>query len=470
MNSTGCRLNPPILSKVGFGHQIRGHIFSFCVLFLFIFGCGYPERPKVITTSSIESFRPSSPREVNSVEQALAAIITVCREDLKLPIVKSFEAKLYKNSQSFASFGVDWRAFPVDVADVAAFAGGTKMHIDLQKINANSGWATFIWLLAHEYGHNIHYEVAGVIPRTHAWFNEGFAEWVAAKTFDALGWQDYHHSIHRVTQETSRQLDLLPRLASLHDIQAWRRTSGFTHGRIRTYSLALVAIDRLIQGKKLASAVQLLSANVFNEHFGNSYDHFDQDLTTYLVGQRRHSNDDDRIDSPRWKAGDKWSYELRRPGQKVVVEREFIRRDTFAGIPSYVIKTGAAESFYAIDSLALIATKKNGRYTYRVSNIDQVITWPLRANKEWQNNFTRENIEVGATRTVRLLMRVVGFENVEVKAGILRTVKIEAYGYSSGRLLAEYWYSPQAKWFAKSRIYDRDFSLVEEELVSFKVQ
>ncbi len=67
-------------------------------------------------------------------------------------------------------------------------------------------------------------------------------------------------------------------------------------------------------------------------------------------------------------------------------------------------------------------------------------------------------------------MRVVGFENVEVKAGTLRTAKIEAYGYSSGRLLAEYWYSPQAKWFAKSRIYDRDFSLVEEELVSFKVQ
>lgn len=67
-------------------------------------------------------------------------------------------------------------------------------------------------------------------------------------------------------------------------------------------------------------------------------------------------------------------------------------------------------------------------------------------------------------------MRVVGFENVDVKAGMLRTVKIEAYGYSSGRLVAEYWYSPQAKWFAKSRIYDRDFSLVEEDLVSFKVQ
>jgi hypothetical protein len=115
----------------------------------------------------------------------------------------------------------------------------------------------------------------------------------------------------------------------------------------------------------------------------------------------------------------------------------------------------------------LVATKTNGQYTYRVSNIDQVIYWPLRANNKWRNGFTREDTEVGATRSTRLSMRAVGFENVEVKAGTLKTLKIEASGYRSGLLLAEYWYSPEAKWFAKSRIYDRDFSLVEEELVSF---
>jgi hypothetical protein len=469
MSTIECRFRLPIAPKIGFGHRIGNHTFSLCFLVLFVFGCGYPERPKVVTISSTESFRPSSPREVKSVEQALTAIVTACRDDLKLPVVKSFEANLYKNSQSFASFGVDWRAFPIDVADMAAFANGSKIHVDLQKTN-DSGWAVLTWLLAHEYGHNIHHEVAGVIPRTDPWFNEGFAEWVAAKTFDALGWQDYRHSIDRVTKETSRYLDLLPLVANLRDSRAWRRTMGFTHGRIRTYSLALVAVDRLIQKKSRASAVELLSANVFNESLGSSYDEFDRDLSNYLAGHRRQSNGGDMVDPPRWKAGDKWSYELRRPGHKTVTEKEFVRKDAFVGIPSYVLKNGAAESFYAIDSLALVATKKNGQYTYRVSNIDQVITWPLRANKEWRNNFTRENIEVGAIRSVRLLMRVVGFENVEVKAGILRTVKIEAYGSSSGRLLAEYWYSPEAKWFAKSRIYDRDFSLVEEELVRFKVQ
>ena len=249
MDTIDRRLPVLISRRIGFGCLGRYHALTTCFLILFISGCGYPERPKVITIASIDSFRPASPRDVKSVEQALAAIITVCRDDLKLPVVKSFEANLYKNSQSFASFGVEWRAFPVDVADVAAFADGRKMHIDLQKNNENSGWATLTWLLAHEYGHNIHYEVAGVIPETDPWFNEGFAEWVAAKTFDALGWQNYSHSIDRVTKETSTQLDLLPRVANLRVSQAWHRTLGFTHGRIRTYSLALVAVDRLIQRK-----------------------------------------------------------------------------------------------------------------------------------------------------------------------------------------------------------------------------
>lgn len=468
MSICECNFRSAVAFKLKVRRPLRRDILSVCGLFLFLVGCGYPERPRVITLSDAESFRPASPREVKSVEQALAAIVTVCRDDLKLPVVKSFQANLYKNSQSFASFGVDWRALPIDVADTAAFADGTKMHVDLQKMNENSGWATFTWLLAHEYGHNIHHEVAGVIPRTDPWFNEGFAEWVAAKTFDALGWQDYRHSIHRVTKETSRYVDILPRVTTLRDAQAWLRTLGFNYGRILTYSLALVAVDRLIQRKNLASAVPLLSANGFIESLGGSYEEFDRDLLNYLSRYGRRSNNGDLNDPPRWKVGDKWSYEIRRPGQKMVSEREYARRDSFIGIPSYVTKAGATESLYAIDSLTLVATKVDGQYTYRVSNENKVITWPLRENREWPNSFTRENIEVGANRSVSSLMRVVGFENVEVKAGILKAVKIEAYGQESGRLLAEYWYSPDAKWFAKSRMYDRDFSLVEEELVSFK--
>jgi len=451
-------------------HNLKQQGFAKCLLVFFIAACGYPERPKVISISNLETFRPSSPREIKTVEQALAAIITVCRDDLKFPPVQTFEANLYKNSQSFASYGFDWRMFPTDVAHMAAFAHESKIHVDLQKVNDDTGWATFTWLLAHEFGHTIHHEVSGGIPQTNPWFNEGFAEWVAAKVFDALGWDNYRYSIHRALKHTARQLKNLPNLSDLRDGQTWHRIMMANYGTVKTYSLGLVAVDRLLQRRNLASAIPLLSANTLTEAIGGSVEAFDQDIKRYLAGHQSKSNLDEIVQSPRWQIGDKWTFKLRRAGLNSLVERVLIRTDTFVGIPSYVVKSGTDEAFYAMDSLALLAQKKNGEYEYRVSNIDQALSWPLRTGNEWRNTYTRGIAGINGTRTTQLTMRVSGFEAVDVQAGRLSAMKIEGFGYQTGRLNVEYWYSPNVKWFAKLRKYDRDFSLIEEELVTFRVQ
>jgi len=44
------------------------------------------------------------------------------------------------------------------------------------------------------------------------------------------------------------------------------------------------------------------------------------------------------------------------------------------------------------------------------------------------------------------------FETVQVKAGSFKAFKIEVFKAYPGVLLNVYWYSPQVKWFAKSRI------------------
>jgi hypothetical protein len=467
MNSA-CRLRLSILSKISFGHWVGIRHFSIWVLFFVSFSCGFPERPKVIKISGAEAFRPSSPREIKSVEQALAAIITVCRDELKLPVVDPLQVNLYKNSASFASYGVDRRMFPIDVADMAAFAREREIHVDLQK-RQDSGWAVFGWSLAHEYGHNIHYAIAGKPSQTDSWFTEGFAEWVAAKTFDALGWQDYGYSVDRVRKETSGHLEFLPQLGGLRSRLSWRRTMGFTHGSVRTYSLAFVAVDRLIEKKGPATAIQFLRSNSMNDSFGLSLDEFDKELKIYLAGQDQPSNSNYVFQRPQWTIGDTWTYEYRRPGKRGVTERRFAREDTFVGIPAYVLEGAAEENFYAKDSLGLIATRKNGRFIYRVSNPNRLISWPLRANKEWRNKFTQENKENDDIRSSNLLMLTQRAEQITVKAGTFWTIKIEAYGYTTGRLFAEYWYLPEAKWFAKSRVFDRHEGLIEEDLVSFKV-
>ena len=455
-------------SSIGILRRFRQQKHTKYLLVLFMAACGYPERPTVISISNLGTFRPASPRDIKSVEQALAAIITVCRDDLKFPPVQTFEANLYKNSQSFASYGVDWRMFPTDVARMTAFARGSKIHVDLQKVNDDTGWAAFTWLLAHEIGHTIHHEVSGVIPLSDPWFNEGFAEWVAAKVFDALAWQDYSYSISKVTNESARHLNILPHLPTLRDRNAWNRILTGNYGTLRTYSLGLVAVDRLLQRKKLDSAIPLLSANTFNEALGGSYEEFDQDLRRHLSGQQKQSNTFEVVHSPRWNVGDRWTHELRRPGHIALADRELVRLDSFVGIPSYVVKSGDEESYFSTEALSLVARKQSGEYTYRISNMNRLISWPLQSNKEWPSRFTYKDAEVRAARSVNVLMRVVGAENVTVKAGQLKAVKIEAYGYNSGRLSAEFWYSPESKWFARSRINSRDFGLIEEELVRFK--
>ncbi|MGZ8532991.1 MAG: hypothetical protein ACXWYM_20705, partial [Candidatus Binatia bacterium] len=98
------------------------------------------------------------------------------------------------------------------------------------------------------------------------------------------------------------------------------------------------------------------------------------------------------------------------------------------------------------------------------------LSWPLRTGNEWRNTYTRGIAGIKGTRTTQLTMRVSGFEAVDVQAGRLSAMKIEGFGYQTGRLNVEYWYSPNVKWFAKLRKYDRDFSLIEEELVTFRVQ
>jgi len=450
--------------------RIRWRILSIGFLALSIAACGYPERPKVVSVSNLEPFRPTSPREIKSVEQALAAIITVCRDDLKLPPVQTFAAHLYKNSQSFASYGLDWRMFPIDVAHMAAFAYETKIHVDLQKVNDDWGWASFTWLLAHEFGHTIHHEVSRVVPMTDPWFNEGFAEWVAAKVFDALGWRDYRVSVDWASKDIARHLDMLSHLSEFRSHQAWNRTRTANYGEIRTYALGFVAVDQLMKRKQLTSAISLLSAATFNEALGGTYDEFDRDLRRHISAYQSNSNLFAIVNAPTWKIGDKWKHELRRPGQVTVTEREFVRRGFFVGIPAYVLESGTEESLYSMDSLSLLARRRDNKYTYRVSNNEQRISWPLRPQKEWQLSFTRQDVEIGTTRTVKQLVRATGIEDVTVKAGRFRAVKMETYGYNSGRLAAEYWYSPEVKWFVRSRISYRDFGLVDEELVSYRVQ
>jgi hypothetical protein len=66
-------------------------------------------------------------------------------------------------------------------------------------------------------------------------------------------------------------------------------------------------------------------------------------------------------------------------------------------------------------------------------------------------------------------MVVSRIEEMTVPAGTFQAARIEAYDPKSGRLLFERWYSPQAKYYIKTRAYVTKEGLVEQDLTSLKV-
>ena len=87
--------------------------------------------------------------------------------------------------------------------------------------------------------------------------------------------------------------------------------------------------------------------------------------------------------------------------------------------------------------------------------------------KGWVSRFTLDDIEEKATISSKRLSVVATFESVQVPAGSFKTAKIEKYDFDFGRLLMEYWYAPEVKWYVKFRSYWNG-GLTEEELLRFE--
>jgi hypothetical protein len=240
-------------------------------------------------------------------------------------------------------------------------------------------------------------------------------------------------------------------------------------GTIRTYSIAFLAVDKLIDKAGVPAGLQYLKSGNFEESFQISRDEFVGDLERELRETTQQVQTSFTVQRAYWKIGDRWRYARKRVGNTTPIAKVVIGEDTYLGIPSYVVRAAGNDYLYAKESVGLVARINGKEFLYRVSHIDRLISWPLETGKQWRNTYSRQTAEADAIRFIDHLMVVPGVEEIAVPAGKMKAVKLEAYSYDRGRLMAEYWYAPEAKWFAKSRIYDRDEGLVEEDLLSFQL-
>lgn len=426
--------------------------------------CGIPVRPQEVIVTKASDFRPSDPTDVRTVEQALAAIIKVCRDDLHLPVVDPLKVDLFHNSTSYAFFRYGHGLFPIDIGNQVAAAKQQQILIDLGKIDR--GQASSILLLAHEYGHVIHYEIAGEHgPPTFVW--EGFADWVAAKVLDSLGWQDYETSVHEARREVLRQWAWLPEIPYIFNNAQWRRTLNQDAGRVRTYDLAFLTIDWLNQRKGFAGLREFLLHGSFQGAFGMTAEAFDAVLKKSL-SEAAPKKTSFKVPRPEWKVGDRWTYAETNHGRKRVVTKEVGRDEKFRGIDVFVVKTEDGESLYTKNGLGFVATRKNGKIALEADIIYPFVFWPLEPDKETRMRFTVWNAAANSSTLYRHVKVAAGNETIHVSAGDFDTIKIESYERSGGGLRAEYWYSPEVKWFVKTRVYSA-MGVKEEALTQANV-
>ncbi|MBI4488828.1 MAG: hypothetical protein HY694_07050 [Deltaproteobacteria bacterium] len=175
-----------------------------------------------------------------------------------------------------------------------------------------------------------------------------------------------------------------------------------------------------------------------------------------------------KAEKPEWKVGYEWTYAWKRPGRSGTYTNEVIREDLFEGVPSYVVRSGKNENYYARNVLGIFARMSGGKLIFKRDKPRQNLSWPLEVGKEWRNSYLRENIQEKSSQTFDYRMVVAKIEEVKVPAGTFEAFKVEVYVYHSGNLFAEYWYSPKVKWLVKERESLQD-GLRETELMSFKV-
>jgi hypothetical protein len=322
-----------------------------------------------------------------------------------------------------------------------------------------------VGLLAHEYGHAIHHVASK--RQMPGWFSEGFATWIAARVLNSLGWQDYALALERAKLELINTRGLLTGLGELD--WHWQALRETAQGRIKTYVLAFVAVDRLIHRGGFPATMQYVKSGNFRKSFEFSRQDFNADFDRYLSSlATRNKTDKTVIQKPDWKLGDEWTYAVKHPGNEPLITKAIVREDRFEGKISYVIKTEGHELFYSKETLERLAAMKHGKLTSKRYHPSHDFSWPLTLGKRWKNAYAWEDLVTKDKHKTDHSMVVSEIEKVTVPAGTFLAARIQGYDSRSGRLMREYWYSPITKWFVKLRDYS-DIVFKEEELTSFKI-
>jgi hypothetical protein len=276
---------------------------------------------------------------------------------------------------------------------------------------------------------------------------------VAARVLHSLKLQDYAITLHHAEEELKHGRADLPKLASLTVEPNWKYISNKAGGRLGTYRLAFVAVDRLIRKKGIPAVLEYFKSGSFESSFALSWDKFAADFDRSIV-ERSYATGGAIFEKPVWMRGTRWRYIVEEAGERLEIVKEVVGEESFGGVPAYVVKNGDRYMYYAKETLARLGATKDGKAEPPPRRREEFL-WPLAVGKEWRdevNSFAYTAAEI---------------ETIAVPAGKFQALRIGLYTLKGGHLAAEYWYSPQVKWLVKERLYSLEAGPQETELAEF---
>ncbi len=160
---------------------------------------------------------------------------------------------------------------------------------------------------------------------------------------------------------------------------------------------------------------------------------------------------EEKIETPVWTVGDKWLFTPRGTMEVVAADEA-----------SYTVKFSASNTLTIFDKSTLnrkYVLEEDKRREYKGS-LRRILNFPLVMGKTWEDispgKATRDRIG-GQENLYFETFKVLGWEDVKVKYGAFRAVKIEyrqeGQSPAGGRWVGKawFWYAPEAKYFVKCK-------------------
>ena len=174
----------------------------------------------------------------------------------------------------------------------------------------------------------------------------------------------------------------------------------------------------------------------------------------------------ENVEGPVWNIGDKWVFDRGGPMEVVGCDAQFFSVKFSGGM---FARDATGVAVFDRSSLNVKYMMEKDRRTAYSGFRKTILNFPLPSGKQWKDLY--QGIQYGRGGTVeaefRETFRVLGGEEVEVRAGKFKAIKLEykietsiraAIGWISlGESKAWYWYSPEVKNFVKCQ-YEKGYS------------